>query len=69
MLVESSEQSHLLGFHVTHFFSSPKIRIRQGLSVHPIVLDVPIISTACTIHSLGDLLGETWKRGKCFFVD
>ena len=28
------------------------------MKIHPKVLDVPIISTACTIHSLGDLLGE-----------
>ena len=33
VLVESLEQSHLLEFRVTWFFSSPKIRVRRGPSV------------------------------------
>ena len=37
------------------------------MKIHPIVLDVPIISTACTIHSLGDFLGEKKEMLEVFF--
>ena len=38
-LVESLEQSHLREFHVTHFFSSPKICARLGtyIEINPLV--------------------------------
>ena len=38
------------------------------MKIHHIVFNVPIISTACTIHSLGDFLGEKKEMLEVFFL-